>query len=214
MKFSYIALFASILSFGSAAPSPKAEGVAALVEPVSTYETDPTKRDPGTKVNVARATKTVTASMLQSLMLNYHNQARAHHGVTALTWNTTLAAAALKSASKCVFAHTANNKYGENIAAGTYTNPAFYAALWYNEGSLYNFSKPGFSEATGHFTQVVWRGTKQLGCAWVKCPGDFPWYLFCEYSPAGNVLPASNFATNVLRSKAAPPNPSQPSGNL
>ncbi|KAF3911139.1 Pseudecin [Arthrobotrys entomopaga] len=215
MKLSYISLFASVLSFSFAAPSPSPEGVAALLEPALTYESDTAKRDAGTKVKVVRATtKTVTPASLQSQMLYYHNAWRAHHAATPLTWNTTLAAAALKSASKCVFAHTTNNRYGENIAAGTYTNPAFYAAMWYNEVSLYNYNKPGFTEATGHFTQVVWRGSKQLGCAWVKCPGTFPWYLFCEYFPAGNVLPASNFASNVLRAKAAPKNPPQPPGNL
>lgn len=30
--------------------------------------------------------------------------------------------------------------------------------------ALYNFSKPAFSLATGHATQVLWVASKQLGC--------------------------------------------------
>ncbi|KAK6508778.1 hypothetical protein TWF481_003548 [Arthrobotrys musiformis] len=165
-----------------------------------------------------RGTKFIVSTVGTSLrndMLKYHNAWRAHHSAPALKWNTTLAIAALKSARKCVFAHTKNNKYGENIAAGTYTNPAYYASLWYNEVSKYDFNNPGFSSETGHFTAVVWKNTKQIGCAYVKnCSGGLPNMLFCEYSPAGNVLPASNFKTNVLPARSSPKNPAQPSPNI
>lgn len=32
-----------------------------------------------------------------------------------------------------------------------------------NEEAAYNYSAPGFSDTTGHFTQVVWNNTKQVG---------------------------------------------------
>jgi hypothetical protein len=35
---------------------------------------------------------------------------------------------------------------------------------------MYNFGKPtGFTEETGHFTQLVWKATTQVGCAAVNC---------------------------------------------
>lgn len=35
---------------------------------------------------------------------------------------------------------------------------------------MYNFGKPtGFTEETGHFTQLVWKSTTQVGCAAVNC---------------------------------------------
>lgn len=35
---------------------------------------------------------------------------------------------------------------------------------------MYNFTLPtGFTEETGHFTQLVWKSTKQVGCAAVNC---------------------------------------------
>ncbi|KAF3916784.1 hypothetical protein ABW20_dc0108211 [Dactylellina cionopaga] len=105
-------------------------------------------------------------------MIYYHNAWRAHHGTPPVVWNGTLALAAFKTATTCVYGHTPNNPYGENIAAGTYSNFGFYASLWYNEVSQYNFNNPGFAAATGHFTQVVWKDTKQIGCAFASgCPG-------------------------------------------
>jgi len=71
------------------------------------------------------------------------------------------------------------------------------------EREQYNFQKPtGFSEATGHFTQVVWRNTTSVGCGRKACnelnntPG---FYVVCEYWPAGNVEGDNNqfFLDNV-----------------
>ena len=45
-----------------------------------------------------------------------------------------------------------------------------------------------------HFTQVVWKSTKTVGCAVQTCNGIFDpkygpaKYYVCEYSPAGNVI--------------------------
>jgi hypothetical protein len=36
-------------------------------------------------------------------------------------------------------------------------------SAWYDEIKLYNWSKPGFSSGTGHFTQVVWKGSQKVG---------------------------------------------------
>ena len=39
---------------------------------------------------------------------------------------------------------------------------------------------------TGHYTQVVWRDTKQVGCG--IATGSNTDYLVCRYSPGGNVI--------------------------
>lgn len=68
-----------------------------------------------------------------------------------MTWNTTLAAAAQTEVNTCVFQHTVNNPYGENLAgmdrSGGYTSEELVVATdeWYAEISSYNFSNPGFS---------------------------------------------------------------------
>jgi hypothetical protein len=68
-------------------------------------------------------------------------------------------------------------------------------AAWYNEISLYNFSSPGFSSATGHFTQVVWTDSIQLGMGIALTSNNLSAYVVANYYPAGNVL--GQFATEV-----------------
>jgi hypothetical protein len=76
------------------------------------------------------------------------------------------------------------------LAAGYFGIQASIDA-WYDEISQYDWSNPGFSEACGHFTQMVWVGSTELGCAWVDCNGENGTpgqYLMCEYQAAGNVI--------------------------
>ena len=55
----------------------------------------------------------------------------------------------------------------ENLAAGSgsYTVSDGIDG-WNAEAKDYNPQNPTFS----HFTQVVWKGTKEVGCAFVTCP--------------------------------------------
>ncbi|BGP31225.1 hypothetical protein JCM10296v2_002989 [Rhodotorula toruloides] len=54
-------------------------------------------------------------------------------------------------------------------------NNRFYSACAIDEEAKYNYDKPGYADATGHFRQMVWKGTTQLGCAQAFCnPLSFP----------------------------------------
>lgn len=103
--------------------------------------------------------------------------------------------------------------YGENLAFG-YPDPTAAVSAWGDEGQKYNYNLPGFSEETGHFTQLVWRATREVGCAAFDCgyhdereakdkEGRYTraqgWYVVCEYWPAGNVVGNQNafFRVNV-----------------
>jgi hypothetical protein len=65
---------------------------------------------------------------------------------------------------------------------------------------MYSYQQAGFSEQTGHFTQLVWNATKTVGCGATQCDNNQikGWYLVCEYDPPGNVIGA--FAGNVSAS--------------
>ena len=70
-------------------------------------------------------------------------------------------------------------------------------SLWYSEVIKYDFSSPGFSMEHGHFTQVVWRKTRQLGIGCARSEnGDGLTYVVARYWPPGNIL--KKFEENVL----------------
>lgn len=60
------------------------------------------------------------------------------------------------------------NGAGENLVggSGTWTAQQFAdmgTQMWYDEIKAYDYNKPGFSMATGHFTQVVWKTSTKFG---------------------------------------------------
>ena len=59
----------------------------------------------------------------------------------------------------------------------------------------YDFKNPGFKSGTGHFTQLVWKGSKQIGCG-AACNSNNKCYLTCNYYPPGNYL--GQFENNVF----------------
>ena len=84
-----------------------------------------------------------------------------------------------------MFEHSSTNN-GENLAQGTSGSysPAQFVNDWYSEISQYDFTSNTPSGETGHFTQVVWKSTKHVGCGIASCSGND--LLVCQYSPAGN----------------------------
>lgn len=125
--------------------------------------------------------------------LDEHNLARERYGAAPLLWSRTLADSAQSVANTCVFQHS-NTQYGENLAIGTRLTCLEGTKLWIQEESEYPPpGGPGFSSATGHFTQVVWKSTLQVGCGFKQCSqGNF---VVCQYYPAGNYI--GEFEKNV-----------------
>jgi uncharacterized protein YkwD len=180
------------------APPPPAEPL-----PISQpHEARPTK--PANQSAAEAPKKGETLAPFAKQFLDAHNAYRVKHCAAPLTWSKKLADVAQKWANHlrdegCVFGHSPGTKYGENLAAGTQgaLDPATTVGMWYDEIKLYKFPNGGFSAKTGHFTQVVWLGTKQVGCGHVTCKGND--VFVCNYDPPGNwegqyrqqVLPAS-----------------------
>jgi uncharacterized protein YkwD len=127
-------------------------------------------------------------------LLDAHNADRARHCTPPLTWSPEIAATAQRWAERCVFDHDYKSDFGENLAWGTRLSAQEAVQLWYEEISEYNYASPGFGPA-GHFTQVIWRGSRQLGCGKAICQGEVFWV--CRYSPPGNV--DDEFPANVSR---------------
>jgi hypothetical protein len=132
-----------------------------------------------------------------SIAMKHINKYRAMHSAPPLTYSSIISQDSLEWAmhmqSKNVFAHS-DMKYGENIAMmGTSYNMTFMFThavdLFQNELKNYNFEQPGFAMNTGHFTQNVWVGSKELGI------GIAPPFVVLHFWPRGNVI--GLFDTNV-----------------
>ncbi|KAF4604326.1 hypothetical protein EYR40_001505 [Pleurotus pulmonarius] len=140
-------------------------------------------------------------------VVKQHNAYRAQYGAPALTWSDALYPGTQQWANQCKFQHSnGQGKYGENLAAGTGGSYGFSSGLksWMDEASKYDYNHPGFSQGTGHFTQVVWKSSKQVACAIGNCRGGTIFqqpskYLVCRYTPPGNF--AGRYVENVGRRK-------------
>lgn len=134
-------------------------------------------------------------------LLASHNAERAAMGVPPLAWNDKLAAEArgwaVELAATGRFEHSPDAPgkapEGENLWAGTPRaySPEAMVGLWvsekkdYRPGVFPNNSRSGDIEQVGHYTQLIWRGSDQVGCA--TAVGREEEFLVCRYSGAGNV---------------------------
>lgn len=121
----------------------------------------------------------------QNIVVSLHNTYRAQHCVPPLTWSDDLAASAQQWANKCGKTHGPHGRFGENLAWGAKRSGSSAVHDWYVEVDKYNYGKPGFVHGIGHFTQMIWKNTKQVGCGATQCPNIGRLWV-CRYAPAGN----------------------------
>ncbi|KAK3395042.1 CAP domain-containing protein [Podospora didyma] len=139
----------------------------------------------------------VSDDAFTSAVLNSTNLFRTQHNATSVTYNETLAQYAsdyLNTGDSdnddddaCPPFEHSGGPYGENLALGC-SDVQGCVDMWGNERSMYNFDDPQFGMDTGHFTQLVWKNTTDVGCGRKLCGGNRGWYLVCEYWPRGNVI--------------------------
>lgn len=135
-------------------------------------------------------------------LLQAQNTERARIGVPPLKWDNTLAKDArewaYKLASTGKFEHSPDDQekepQGENLWGGTPLaySPEEMVGLWiaekkdYREGTFPYNSRSGDVENVGHYTQVIWRDSRNVGCA--TAIGRREQVLVCRYSAPGNVI--------------------------
>ena len=86
---------------------------------------------------------------------------------------------------------------GENLYIN-YQGPVDIKTIcnsWYNEKNKYDFSNNKYQKGTGHFTQMIWKKTKEVGFGWGTSKNN-KFYFLAYYFPGGNVI--GKFKENVL----------------
>lgn len=134
--------------------------------------------------------------------LALHNEVREEHSLTPLAWSDSLAAGAAEWADvlqgeQCEMRHS-GLPYGENLFT-LWTNnesvegtPEDAVTWWADEESYYDLASNTCEdgEMCGHYTQMVWETTTEVGCAQVRCADDegHTDLFVCRYSPQGNII--------------------------
>ncbi|KAM3220690.1 Pathogenesis-related protein PR-1 [Capsicum baccatum] len=130
--------------------------------------------------------------------LFHHNLVRATKMELPLTWDSNLENYAKWWASSrrqdCRLMHSfpeGDFKLGENIywGSGNTWTPSDAVNAWADEQKYYDYASNSCVEGQlcGHYTQIVWKSTRKVGCARVICDsGDV--FMTCNYFPPGNYI--------------------------
>ena len=150
---------------------------------------------------------------LRELELKEHNYLRSLHGVPPLTINERLNDIAQKYAQvlakKQKMEHSKkedralDGKYvGENLYTQSSTAKLVYTCgsmskSWYSEIKDYNFETGQSTGVTGHFTQLIWKDSKEVGFGIAF--GGKRLFTVANYFPGGNFNMDTTFAEQLLK---------------
>jgi pathogenesis-related protein 1 len=145
-------------------------------------------------------------------MVDFHNRKRAEAGVGPVTWSPEIARFAQTRADTIArtkqFAHLPHgrNAFGENLAQGGRGGIVSGFTVidacesWYVEkakmpGEVRVMSPELFNLGVGHYTQMVWKGTTEIGAgiAHYQQEGVAMTVVVCCYNPPGNMIGGSIF---------------------
>ncbi|PKK23022.1 peptidase inhibitor 16, partial [Columba livia] len=138
----------------------------------------------------------------RKIILDGHNKYRSQVSPPAMdmlkmSWDAELEAFAQAYAEKCIWDHNKERgRRGENLfAMAPVLDLEFAVEDWNAEEKYYNLTTstcvPG--QMCGHYTQVVWASTHQIGCGAKFCEKiegidtEDMYLLVCNYYPPGNM---------------------------
>ena len=134
-----------------------------------------------------------------STILQQHNSCRATLKLPPLSWSPSLAEDAANWAQNLVkigkgqHDMSIRGREGENLwwgTAGAYSYDEM-VGYWINEKSSFVYGtfpncSTSRSAIVGHYTQIVWKNTQTVGCAFSS--NGTTDFLVCRYSPPGNIV--------------------------
>ena len=123
-------------------------------------------------------------------ILAAHNEVRARIDVPPLRWSVRLAARAQDWADRLLreqqFYHRPHPAFGENLfeITGARALPADVVGVWASEARDYSYRANICRGVCGHYTQLIWNDTREVGCAAARDATREVWV--CNYDPPGN----------------------------
>ncbi|KAI1699819.1 cysteine-rich secretory protein family domain-containing protein [Ditylenchus destructor] len=123
--------------------------------------------------------------------------------IYGLTVNPQIEATAQNWANGCVFKHSTSeqrNGAGENIYAMFAQINNTYALKdaadqWWAELAQHGFksqdqvfTQADFDATIGHWSQMAWENTREIGCGVAQCPEQGMTMVVCNYYPPGNFM--------------------------
>ncbi|XP_044517021.1 Golgi-associated plant pathogenesis-related protein 1 isoform X1 [Gracilinanus agilis] len=148
------------------------------------------------------------SKMFAKSILKSHNDYRQKHGCPPIKicqkLNHDAQQYADALATTKVLKHSSESSRGncgENLSWASYDQPGHEVAdRWYSEIRNYDYKSPGFTPESGHFTAMIWKGTKKMGVGKASA-NDGSSYVVARYFPAGNIVNPGLFEENVPRPK-------------
>ena len=150
--------------------------------------------------------ESISGNDFQKSALDAHNNYRAKHHVGKLILSKELCDIAQAYAEELArtgnFAHSNGSFHGDNMGENLFAcygmkiSGKMMTDDWYNEIKQYDFNNPGYISGTGHFTQVVWKGSEQVGFGFAQARDGY-YYGVANYYPAGNFI--GEFEENVFK---------------
>ncbi|XP_076820681.1 uncharacterized protein LOC143465995 [Clavelina lepadiformis] len=134
--------------------------------------------------------------------LNSHNYYRCLHGAQPLSYDNQLARTAQAYANRLArdgsrgitsmnpsrIGYARPRGVGENLASNRQEGKKYdvkeAVADWYAEGLMYDYDAQAHSYNTAHFSQVIWKDTKSVGCGIEKVGHKI--YVVAHYRSSGN----------------------------
>ncbi|XP_050749732.1 cysteine-rich venom protein pseudechetoxin-like [Gymnogyps californianus] len=138
----------------------------------------------------------------QKLIVDRHNALRRGVKPTAsnmlkMEWCPQAAKNAQKWANRCTLSHSPGNmrrttvQCGENLFMSSAPFPwPDVVQAWYDEEKDFKYGTGAKTQGAviGHYTQVVWYNSYQIGCAVAFCRNSkYKYFYVCHYCPMGNL---------------------------
>ncbi|EUB56851.1 GLIPR1-like protein [Echinococcus granulosus] len=161
----------------------------------------------GLVILISAATCQLPTDAERDHILEAHREVREHvfppaRNMLLMEYSKEMEMLAAYWAAHCIYEHPDRSRYpqyrevGQNLALTAGFKPSLTESVcvYKTESRFYKFANNSCSHVCGHYTQLVWATSIQVGCAMRQCDDlrphwPNPQYLtVCQYKPPGNYV--------------------------